>query len=81
MNAGPYGCPEEAEVLVHRSFGHRGIKHADVSLLIGAPERLCSLHIRGPVRVPTRCVIVALEFYSVESSALHHALPPALKLD
>ena len=81
MNPRPYGCPEEAGVLAHRSFGHRGTKHADVSLLIGAPERLRSLHIRGHVRVPSRCVIVALEVYSVESSALHHALPPALKLD
>ena len=81
MNARPYGCPEEAGVLVHRSFGHRSTKYADVSLLIGAPERLSSLHIRGHVRVPTRCVIVAMEVCCVESSASHHALPPALKLD
>ena len=60
MNARSYGCPEEAGVLVHRSFGYRGTKYADVSLLIGAPERLRSVHIRGHVRVPTRDVLGGL---------------------
>ena len=61
------------------SFGYRDTKYkyADVSLLIGAPERLRPLYIRGHVRVPTRYVLVALEVDSVDCSTVPHALKPA----
>ena len=37
------------------------LKYADVSRLIGAPERYRSLHVSGHVCVPTRSILVALE--------------------
>ena len=57
--------PGGAGVPLRRSFGYRESKHADVSILTGAPERYCSVHVSGHIRMPTRSILVTSEMYGI----------------